>query len=343
MLCRFRPALPFTMLAATLSLACDEAALPEFGEVALRDGWGQSGPPFNTPVIFTSEVAAVDTQGLALKGVKLIDVEIDDGGVYSSIDAGSLDVDHGTLLAEVGGAAVEGVDFIGSIWTFTVDGAEVEAELYVVETGFDGGLWVPGSTFDLRKLDPQRLVYTFRWFDENQQPHDTCKEDAVGGARTVIYGDIVVDHDLGTISARPNTVYFGCISGAVGKAALWGYAPDSPSEPSLSLPAFTTATRMVRADYCADGQPHTNVGNPVTMKDRWAINTTFFAGFTTEAVWEAGGGAKCLRRIRATGATLVAPHTCADGKKIPLCAADATLENRWATLSYGDLWTKIPP
>ncbi|MBK9753462.1 MAG: hypothetical protein IPO88_08145 [Nannocystis sp.] len=342
--CRFRPATITLALTAALTAACDGSIPDDPGELEFRDSAGQGGPVFNTPKIFTSEVAAVDTQGQALAGVVLVDVKIDEGGgQYTSIDAGSLDVDHGTLMALVGGSLIEGGAFIGSQWTFDVKGDSVTAQLTTVVTSDVAGLWDPGSINELRKLDPERLVYTFEWFDGDVW-HTTCEEDAVGGAWTVLFGDIVVNHKLGNISARPNTVYFGCISGAVGKAALWGYAPDSPSEASVPLPAFTTATRMVRADYCADGVPHTNVGNPVAMRDRWAINDFDAAPviFTTEAVWQVGGRAKCLRKMRDTGALLIVDHVCANGQVIPRCSSDAVIENRWTTLSYGDLWTKTP-
>lgn len=332
------------VLATALSLACDEAAPgAAAGDISLREGPGSGGPVFNTWKLFTSDVSAVDTQGQELGGVKLGSVELVKNGLYYAIDANSLSVDHGKLEAEIGGVGVSGFDFEGSRWTFSVGELELQAYLTTVETADDAGLHDPGSTIDLRKLDPERLVYTFTWYDGAQTPHATCKEDDVGGARTVIYGDIVVDHTTGDISARPDTLYLGCISGSVGKAALWGYAPDSPSTTSLSLPAFETATRMVRADYCANGGSYTDVGNEVVPRDRWQINDYSVLGFTTEAVWETGGGAKCLKRIRKTGVTLLGPHACPNGGPvIPLCAGDATLTNRWNNYGYGNFWTKIP-
>ena len=334
-----------TALATTLTLACDDSSsgfAP--GDLGFRDGGpGTGGPLLNTSTIFTSDLATVDTQGAALNGVTLVEVELRDGGVYTEIDAGSLRVDHGTLVAQVQGTAFSGPAFAGSRWTFEVDGVEVLAYLMTVETADDAGLYDPSSPDDLRKLDPERFLYTFHWLDDTQHPHVTCKEDAVGGARTVLYGDITVDHTLGEISARPNSIYFGCISGAIGKAALWGYAPDSPSLTSVTLADFETATRAVRADYCADGVSHTMVGNELTLEDRWSINHHTINTFTTEAVWNSGGGAKCLRRIRSTGATLVAPFQCPGGAIIPLCANEATVLNRWNNYNYGQLWTKIPP
>jgi hypothetical protein len=340
MLRQLRTALPVTTLLTVLALAACDAAAPA-QDVTFRDGSGQGGPIFNTPNIFTSEVPAVDTQGQELAGVTLLDVEIFNGAGHESIDPGSLAVDQGTLIARVEGSAVEGEDFILSRWTFKVDGDEVTSYLTTVETADDADLYDPASPDDLRKLDPERLVYTFEWMDQYGVHHDTCVEDVVGGARTVLYGDIVVDHTLGTISARPNSVYFGCISGAVGKASLWGYAPDSPSLDSVSLAAFTTATRVVRDDVCADGVPHTDVGNPLTLRDRWEIND-FAAPYNTEAVWEVGGRAKCVRKLRSSNVPLLNPHTCADGHKIPLCANDLTLGVRWNQYGYGDIWTKTP-
>ncbi len=331
-----------TALVTVLALACDEAS-PEGAtteDVEARGGSGQGGPVLNTSTLFTSSVSAVDTRGLVLDGVRLVSVERWKPLTgYTPIDADTLGVDHGTLFAQVNGVDIEGLDFLHSRWTFKVDGQNVQAELKVVETAAAAGLYVPESSYTLRMLDPVRLVYTFTW-TEHDKEITTCKPDAVGGARTVIYGDIVVDHDLGDISARANTMYFGCISGAVGKAALWGYAPDSPALVSIPLDAFESAVRSVRADYCADGFSYTTDAIPVEPRDRWGINDHSL-GMATEAVWQQGGGALCVQRIRSTGATLLAPHECPDGRTIPLCGkSDVILENRWGN-DWGILWTKI--
>jgi hypothetical protein len=343
---RFRPVLTMLVLAAGLTTACGDAALDDAEELEFRDSAGQGGPVFNTPKIFTSEVAQVDTQGVTLAGVTLGAVQVVYGGELVAIDAGSLAVDHGTVVAEVDGVELKGTEFIGSVWSFHVsEGGSVvtvQAFLTEVETSFDVGLYDPDDPEELRRLDPARSVYRFKW-DDGDGLVDTCEEDEIGGALAVIYGDILVDHTLGTIVARPNTLYFGCISGAVGKASLWGYAPDSPSLPSLSLPAFTTATRLVRADYCADGVAHTDVGNPVELFDRWGINDSFnLPAFTTEAVWDVGGGARCMKQIRNGGNVGLAGFVCADNTVIPRCVGDTSLKLRWNQQSAGDFWSRTP-
>ena len=334
-----------TALITTLALACDEAEFSgsASADVELRGGTGQGGPLFNTSTIFTSEVSAIDTKGQELAGVRLVSVHLLSGAFWKPIDAGSLNVDHGALEATVGGGVpVSAAAFINSRWTFKVNGALLTAKLATVETADAAGLYDPLLLTEMRMLDPDRLVYTFTYLDDKKNVIQTCKPDAVGGARMVIYGDIEVDHKLGSIRKRADSLYFGCLSGSIGKTALWGYAPDSPGLPSLTLPAFASATRLVRADYCGDGESHTEIGNLVTLRDRWLINEFAPVPFTTEAVWGAdGGGAVCLNRIRKTGVTQLTPHVCPDGREIPLCGADAALSDSWDD-SFGHIWSKIP-
>ena len=343
MIRRLRPL--FASLTATLPLACDETPdLPvdDVEDIELREGAGQGGPLFNTPVMKTSSIAAVDTRGRLLNGVKLVDVELLGVSGYFSIDPGTLNADHGTVEALLLSNVVDGEDFLDSRWTFDVGGDEITAYITDIETSAAAGLYNPASTSDLRKLDPERLVYTFQWEDAVEALYDVCVADATGGSRMVIYDDIVVDHKSGDISVRADTLYFGCISGAVGKAALWGYAWDSPSLTSVTLPAFETAVRLVRDDFCGDGVAHTVVGQPVILRDRWSVNAfPNLPAFTTEAVWEAGGAARCMRRIRSTGVTLIAPFQCPDSHVIPLCTGDSALESSFTNHGYGDIWSKI--
>ena len=335
-----------TALISTMALACDEAEFSDSAseDVEFRGGTGQSGPLLNTSTIFTSEVSAIDTKGQELAGVRLVSVHLFSGGLWKKIDDGSLKVGHGALKATAGGGApVSAAAFINSRWTFKVNGVLLTAKLATIETAEAAGLFDPTPSSQMRMLDPDRLVYTFTYLDDKKNVIQTCTPDAVGGARMVMYGDIEVDHKTGNIQTRANSVYFGCLSGSIGKTALWGYAPDSPGLPSLTLPAFTSATRLVRADYCGDGESHTEIGNQVTLLDRWLIND--FAplpAFTTEAVWGAdGGGAVCLNRIRETGVTLLTPHICPDGQEIPLCGDDVELGTSWDD-SFGHIWSKIP-
>lgn len=334
-------------LIALTTAACDDGSGfdASHGGVELRDGTGQSGPVFNTNKIYTSDVSTIDTGGQPVNGVTLIGVQVLDAAAQVQLSVATMYVELGTLVGSDGNNnTYTGEDFIGSVWTYDLGGGQqVTAVLTTVETADDAGLYDPLSPSQIRLLDPERLVYTFHFLHPvTQQPILTCAEDDIAGARMVLYGDIAVDHTTGDITSQAHRIYFGCISGAIGKAALWGYAPDSPSLPSLSMPAFETATRVVRADYCANGQSYTEVGKELTLADRWGINSHGAIPFRTEAIWEVGGGAKCLRRIRESGKVLAASLQCPGGATIPLCSLDeGAVQSRWNS-QYGDIWTRIP-
>jgi hypothetical protein len=332
----------FTILTALLALstaACDAGPGDDAAEP--HRGTGQGGPWNNTNVIAGSDVPAADTTGALLGAVRLTGVTVLDGTQWVPIGLSSLHVTEGTLRGARGADIYIGEDFEHSRWDFEVQGSPLTAWLQVVESSFDAGLWSPGSGPDIRRLDPDRLVYTFQYLDPVKQvPISTCAEDTVAGARMVLYGDIAVDTSTGDITPRDHTIYFGCLSGAVGKAALWGYAPDSPSDPQLALDEFETAVRTVRADYCGDGTSYTIPGKRLTLDDRWGFNQHGQISYTTEAIWEAGGGALCVNRVRTSGKTLTTDLVCPSGEVVPRCGTDdVTMWND----GDGILWTKIPP
>ncbi len=90
-----------------------------------------------------------------------------------------------------------------------------------------------------------------------------------------------------------------CTSGAEGKCVRFGYKPwrDLPS--GVSLWDFHQAcTRLLRADYCGDGESHTKNGTPVDIFDRVGIERDEpDPGMSFEAAW-AIDGAACVRRTR---------------------------------------------
>ena len=321
--------------------ACDDPDFEDVGaEIGLRGGEGQGGTTFNTNIIVTSALPAFDTQGGNLDGVELVSVVVFDSGVPVTVDADSLRVNQGTIEGEIyGGTQIEGVDFLDSVWTFDVDGTTVTMTLADIETGFTAGLHDPNDELYILMLDPDRLVYTFQY---GQSPNvvNTCAYDSIAGARAVLYGDIYVNHQNGDITDRDNTIYFGCISGAVGKSALHGYAPDNPSTQSVTVEEFELAVRAIRADYCGRGVSYTNVGNPLTYDDRYGINDHTQAGFVTEALWETGVGATCVNRIRSTGQIPFLGVNCGD-RTIYSCGSEKNAKSTWLAGS-GELWTKIP-
>jgi hypothetical protein len=96
--------------------------------------------------------------------------------------------------------------------------------------------------------------------------------------------------------APPGTFELTCTSGAQGKCVRFGYLPwDGGAE---GLARYNACIRMVRADYCGDGTPHTKDGTLIDLFDKIGIQTDDPAlGLEFEAAW-APHGAICVRHVR---------------------------------------------
>jgi hypothetical protein len=78
-----------------------------------------------------------------------------------------------------------------------------------------------------------------------------------------------------------------------------GYKPWKNSRDGVSLWELHQAcTRMLRADYCGDGTPHTRDGTRVEVYDTMGIQSPEpESGLSFEAGWRADG-AVCVRKVR---------------------------------------------
>jgi hypothetical protein len=90
-----------------------------------------------------------------------------------------------------------------------------------------------------------------------------------------------------------------CTSGAQGKCLRFGYAPWRATPDGRPMRDWYNAcVRMLRADYCGDGRPHTRDGTLVDLYDRIGVqkpDTDALSRF--EAAW-GPGGAVCVARTR---------------------------------------------
>jgi hypothetical protein len=91
-----------------------------------------------------------------------------------------------------------------------------------------------------------------------------------------------------------------CTSGALGKCVRMGYRPWQ----TAPLRAYHQAcVRMVRADYCGDGNGHTRDGTPINVYDRLGIQEADSApDMRFEAAWGVDG-AVCVRHVRVAEAS----------------------------------------
>lgn len=100
---------------------------------------------------------------------------------------------------------------------------------------------------------------------------------------------------------RDRDITLTCMSGALAKCAVFGYAPwrKGPKGENL-LPLHAACVHMVRADYCGDGTPYTKEGTTIDTYDDLGVQTRGLSDddrFEFEAGWSPEG-AVCVDHTR---------------------------------------------
>ena len=305
-------------LTASLALAagCD---MPEPGDdreeqgaVFMRPGGG--GIWLNTSAIDSHAFAALDLKKNSHDGVRLDRVLVKQGANKFVVVDRVKGVD-GEIHAGRGTTNFSGQQLVGSKWELTllVNGTETPATMWISGATNNQGVW----------------QYTFQHHDALGNVANLCETDAHGKAVAVPIADMTVNASTGDLTSRNNTLYLACTSGALGKAVTWGYSPWD-----IGMDEFEATIRVVRADYCGDGQSWTTPGTGLQIEDAWGVSGFAVPTATNEAVWGASG-ALCIATTRVIGQGAI---TC-DGVVVPTCAANVSLTNPAGAL----LWTKNAP
>ena len=318
------------ILASGAVVGCDPDPSEAVADDAtfLRPGGG-GGIWLNTSSLGSKEFSELDLTGQLHAGVKLTSVKVK-GPDAQWLLADSTEVVEGQLRAHVGQTTYAGAALIDSQWNLSIPDYDYEWDDPVDPTKEDNGmrhvvLWI--SAYSEDAVNQGR--YTFLTLDEEGEPNYVCDSDADGFHAAIPVKNVSVDPQTGDMTARPSTLYLACVSGAVGKAVLWGYKPWE-----RALAEFEVAARMVRADYCFDGVSWTSTGLTLQVRDKFAINNFLREEDPTEVVWTADGLA-CIGQPR--NPAYSAPQVTCNGAPVPTCPGDLTLS------SYPDamFWTKL--
>jgi hypothetical protein len=188
-------------------------------------------------------------------------------------------------IKESDGSTVSGADFAGG---------ELEGEL---AAGGTVGLRIAAITpSDIPGLNH----YTVEYWD-NGTWTNICWNDAPAIPLSGHWDENTGDH-----TPDSTRFTFACRGAALAKCAEWGYKLwathtecNGGDCKQQSLDAFHQAcTRMVRADYCGDGVPHTENGTAINIWDALGIQTQELGtGMPLEAEWTAEGAA-CIKHTR---------------------------------------------
>lgn len=142
---------------------------------------------------------------------------------------------------------------------------------------------------------PDILHHDFQVMDGRGGWKPACEPDA-NGARWGFPVMLPEGHP-----GREYSITITCSSGAVGKCASFGYRPWARGAQGESLLQLHAAcVRMVRADYCGDGNAHTKARTTIDNYDDYGLQTRGLAN-DASYIFEAGWterGAVCVHHTR---------------------------------------------
>ena len=283
--------------------ACD-------GDVSQREGDGVSPDPLDNGVLLNSfrlnsfRLNSFRLNSFRLNGdpgtqdyIQMVAVDLPgkDQPAHSWIDGSELRVvtTHAKVLA--------GTKLVGTRISFAVqeDGVEHLRELWIA------GVALPKTSKHKHKhkhkqqdaADAGLVTYDLRIRElPNTKWAPLCGLDGEGKPiATVLLSDVWDPETGAQIVPRPSgVVTLACVDAALGKCASWGYHPWASQGGEPLADYHQACTRLVRADYCGDGTPHTLDGTPIHVLDPLGIEKVDpYASYVVEAEW-GPDGAVCL-------------------------------------------------
>ncbi|MDC3984299.1 ADYC domain-containing protein [Polyangium jinanense] len=258
--------------------------------------------------VITSVQALSTTNGLALNGLAL------NGLALNGISLNGISL-NGLAL---NGVSIEGTTFVGK----KASGKPMKPEEFVGAT-FTGTL-SNGQTITLRIEDrvastrPDVFLYEVAYLSSPSQGawKSLCGETSSGTLRRAIPLAGTWDYSerkptSGMHLASETTFTFACRPYAIAKCVELGYKPWGGVKECVApgickeIPGVLlhqACTRMLRADYCGDGVPHTQDGTIVDVWDDFGIQASVVTDFAFEAEWTPMG-ARCIEHTRWHGDT----------------------------------------
>jgi hypothetical protein len=273
------------LVAALLTTGCIAEASPNVEERVEEDA--QALIYHNAFALNGTRLNGIRLNGIRLNGIRLNGIQL-----------------NGTQLAgtrESDGAVLSRDDLAGSAMTATLLNGTM-AELHIDAVDEDA---LPG-------ID----LYTVSIFDGGTTV-SACGYDAQGSPIRALPLAGLWDYQNGAHIDDPAQLTLACDGAVLAKCARWGYAPwidrtecDAQGH-CQTVPGrvmHDACTRMVRADYCGDGVPHTRDGTTIDVWDAVGyLAETPGSGLLLEAEWSPAG-AVCVAHTRWSRLDGTNPH-----------------------------------
>ncbi len=200
-------------------------------------------------------------------------------------DAPSIEVAGTVLQARLADGTVRrGADLLGAVLVVAIRSRTLRVRIAAVES-------------DASDPHGEILLYDFRVLTpDGEKP--LCEPDPEGRRLGMpLAGRSDAAGMLSAVAAGEFELV--CSAGAQGKCARFGYAPWRAAPSGRPMRDWYNAcVRMLRADYCGDGRPHTRDGTAIDVYDHIGVQTpSADPAMRFEAAW-GPAGALCVARTR---------------------------------------------
>jgi hypothetical protein len=170
------------------------------------------------------------------------------------------------------------------------------------------------KVLDVEPLSPGSdvLLYDLSIKVDDNEWVPLCVDNAGEPTQAILLADVWDASTGDRLSPTGDGLTFACRDAALAKCVEWGYKPWDPQ----LREHHQACTRLVRADYCGDGESHTAPGTLVHVLDQVGVQSIDpEREFVVEAEW-GPDGAVCLNSANMRlGAQQI-------GCNIPACGAD---------------------
>jgi hypothetical protein len=245
------------------------------------NGVSVNGVSVNGVSVNGVSVNGVSVNGVSVNGVSVNGVSVN-GVSVNGVSVNGVSVNGNALSAPTAeGGAMTGTDFVGATFTSTMTNGgslTLRIDSAATLTGANDDVWTYGVSFQ----------------DDAGTWHRLCGDNADGSAKLAIPVEGTWNLAQGVAgggSWSPGDFSFACRGASVAKCVEFGYKPwDGLGD------EHHACVRMLRADYCGDGTPHTVNGTLINLYDDLGIQADT-ESWPVDATWTPDG-AGCLNHYR---------------------------------------------
>ena len=228
----------------------------------------------------------VKLNGVKLNGVKLNGVKLN-GTAMGAVSMSNVQITAGSLISA-----------FDTNTSQTRVGSDLASMIFDLGIDIDGGVETPRKlkVKSVTKSAVQSDVYFYEMENQVGASWEPACLDGAGNPVDAIALRKNWDPANGARQENPDAITWACRGAALAKAVEWGYRPWAIHLGTPLEDFHEAAVRMIRADYCGTGTPHTSNGNSIDVGDKLGIQFTDTT-WPVEAKW-GPNGAVCLNTPR---------------------------------------------